>query len=96
MELHREVATLLLICSHGHVEPRLFANENATFGTSADLLLIPDHYICRVLYSQSIPLESLGVSCVDGGPVETDHRRIWQSFTEKKLPTYVLWIYWGP
>ncbi|MEJ2608337.1 MAG: hypothetical protein P8Z41_16955 [Anaerolineales bacterium] len=78
MELYEEVAALPLICPHGHVDPWLFADENATFGTPAELLLIPDHYIYRMLYSQGMPLESLGVPRIDGGEVEADHRKIWQ------------------
>ncbi len=82
MELYAEVAEMPLICPHGHVDPWLFADENASFGTPAELLLIPDHYIYRMLYSQGIPLESLGVPRIDGGEVEADHRKIWQIFAE--------------
>ena len=81
-ELYESVAGLPLICPHGHVDPRLFADEQATFGTPADLLIIPDHYVFRLLYSQGIPLEKLGVPRRDGGWVETDHRQIWQTFAE--------------
>ena len=81
-ELYESVADLPLICPHGHVDPRLFADENATFGTPAELLIIPDHYVFRMLYSQGIPLEKLGIPRADGGPVEQDHRRIWQIFAE--------------
>jgi len=81
-ELYRQVADLPFVCPHGHVDPALFAREDATFGTPAELLIIPDHYVFRMLYSQGIPLESLGVPRIDGGPVETDHRAIWQTFAE--------------
>jgi glucuronate isomerase len=81
-ELYEIGAGLPLICPHGHVDPRLLADKEATFGTPADLLIIPDHYVFRMLYSQGIPLESLGVPRVDGGPVEQDHRRIWQTFAD--------------
>lgn len=81
-ELYGSVADLPLICPHGHVDPRLLADENATFGTPADLLIIPDHYVFRMLYSQGMPLESLGVPPADGSPVEGDHRKIWQIFAE--------------
>lgn len=81
-ELYETVATLPLVSPHGHVDPRLFVDEDATFGTPADLLIIPDHYVFRMLYSQGIPLESLGVPRVDGGPVEQDHRKIWQVFAD--------------
>ena len=42
--------------------------------------MIPDHYIVRMLYSQGVPMEALGIPRVDGGPTETDPRRIWQIF----------------
>jgi glucuronate isomerase len=80
MELYPSVANLPLICPHGHVDPRLLADENATLGTPADLFIIPDHYVFRMLYSQGIPLEHLGVPRIDGGPIESDHRKIWQVF----------------
>jgi glucuronate isomerase len=64
------------------VDAGLFSDPAASFGSPTDLLIIPDHYITRMLYSQGIPLESLGVPSVDGGPVENDHRKIWRSFCE--------------
>jgi glucuronate isomerase len=81
-QLYASVADLPLICPHGHVDPRLLSDENASFGTPADLLIIPDHYVFRMFYSQGIALESLGVPRIDGGPVEGDHRKIWQVFAE--------------
>ena len=53
------------------------------FPNPAALLVIPDHYLLRMLYSQGVPMESLGVPRLDGGPVETDPRKIWQRFAEK-------------
>ena len=82
MALYQSVADLTIISPHGHVDPRLFADPDATFGTPADLLIIPDHYVFRMLYSQGIPLEDVGVPRMDGGPVEQDHRKIWQTFAE--------------
>ncbi len=82
MELYQSVARLPLICPHGHVDPKLFADEKASLGTPADLLIIPDHYVFRMLYSQGIPLENLGIPRKDGGPVETDHRKVWQIFAD--------------
>ncbi len=80
--LYSLVADLPLVCPHGHVDPRLFADPDYSFGTPTELLLIPDHYIFRMLYSQGIPLEKLGIPRRDGGQVEQDHRRIWQIFAE--------------
>jgi glucuronate isomerase len=81
--LYESVAALPLICPHGHVDARLFSDPAASFGSPADLFILPDHYITRMLYSQGIPLESLGVPLMDGGPVEQDHRKIWSTFCEK-------------
>jgi glucuronate isomerase len=80
--LYELVADLPLVCPHGHVDPRMFADPDYSFGTPTQLLLIPDHYVFRMLYSQGIPMEKLGVPRVDGGEVEQDHRRIWQIFAE--------------
>ncbi|MBN1681468.1 MAG: glucuronate isomerase, partial [Anaerolineae bacterium] len=81
-QLYQPVASLPLICPHGHVDPRLFADPDYPFGTPVDLLLIPDHYVFRMLYSQGISLEQLGIPRVDGAPVEQDHRKIWQTFAD--------------
>ena len=78
--LYSTTAELPLVCPHGHVDPRTFADPNFDLGTPTDLFLIPDHYIFRMLYSQGISMERLGVPTIDGSAVETDHRRIWQIF----------------
>jgi glucuronate isomerase len=82
MALYLSITDLPLVCPHGHVDPRLFADSDYTFGSPVELLIIPDHYIFRMLYAQGIPLEKLGVPRVDGGETETDHRLIWQLFAE--------------
>ena len=95
--LYQEVQELPLICPHGHVPPRLLADEDATFGSPAELFVIPDHYVFRMLHSQGVALEELGIAPKagasverDGGDlqergertVERDHRAIWQRFAE--------------
>src|SRR5215468_3464107 len=80
--LHASIENLPLVCPHGHVDPRMFADPNYQYGTPTDLLLIPDHYIFRMLYSQGIPLEKLGIPSTDGTRVEGDHRAVWQLFAE--------------
>lgn len=82
MELYEHVAHLPLVCPHGHVDPRLFADEEMTLGSPADMFIIPDHYVFRMLYSRGINLEDLGVPRTDGGAVETDHPKIWQLFAD--------------
>jgi glucuronate isomerase len=81
-QLYKLVADLPLVCPHGHVDPRLFADSDYTFGSPTELLIIPDHYVFRMLYSQGISMEDMGVPRWDGGQVEQDHRQIWQIFAE--------------
>jgi len=81
-ELYATVRDVPIVSPHGHVDPALLADPHATFGTPADLFIIPDHYVFRMLYSQGIALEDLGIPTRDGSPVERDHRRIWQTFAE--------------
>jgi glucuronate isomerase len=77
-QLYTSVKDLPLVCPHGHVDPRLLSTSSYTWGTPVDLLIIPDHYIFRMLYSQGIALEELGVPHRNSALVERDHRKIWQ------------------
>lgn len=78
-EIYGQTARLPLICMHGHVEADVFA-ANEPFADPAQLLVVPDHYVTRMMVSQGIAPESLGVPRIDGGPVETDSRAIWRTF----------------
>ncbi|HEX8694805.1 MAG TPA: glucuronate isomerase [Longimicrobium sp.] len=80
-ELYEETRDLPLVCPHGHVDPRLLA-EDAPFPEPTALIVVPDHYIFRMLYSRGVPMEALGIPTTDGAPVETDPRRIWQLFAD--------------
>ncbi|WP_207457606.1 glucuronate isomerase [Azospirillum sp. SYSU D00513] len=75
--LYAEVGNLPIVSPHGHTDPSWFA-KNEAFPDPATLFVVPDHYAFRMLYSQGVPLESLGVPRRDGGPVETDSRKIWR------------------
>jgi glucuronate isomerase len=75
--LYEETRGLPIVSPHGHVDPRLLA-DNAAFPEPAALIVLPDHYLLRMLYSQGIPLERLGVAPSDGGAAERDPRKIWQ------------------
>lgn len=79
--LYERVADLPLVCPHGHVDPALLA-RNEQFPDPATLLVVPDHYVTRMLYSQGVALERLGIPTLDGTPVEEDSRKIWQLFAE--------------
>ena len=80
-DLYDAVKTLPIISPHGHCDPRWFA-ENTRFPNPAELFVIPDHYVFRMLASQGVPLGDLGVPRIDGGEVESDPRRIWQRFAD--------------
>ena len=79
--LYAEVKDLPIISPHGHTDPRWYA-ENANFVDPAQLFVVPDHYVYRMLYSQGISLESLGIPRLDGGAVEQDPRKIWRIFAQ--------------
>nr|WP_194304073.1 glucuronate isomerase [Chthonobacter albigriseus] len=77
--LYAEVRNLPIVSPHGHTDPRWYA-ENERFPDPAQLFVVPDHYIFRMLLSQGIDLARLGVPRRDDGPVETDGRLIWDLF----------------
>ncbi len=79
--LYEETRRLPLVCPHGHVEPALLARNDPFPGPTA-LLITPDHYVVRMLYSSGVPMEELGIPTRDGTPVESDPRRIWQTFAD--------------
>ncbi len=64
---------------HGHTDPQWFADDTP-FANASALFITPDHYVFRMLYSQGIRLEDLGIPRRDGAPVEADARRIWRTF----------------
>jgi glucuronate isomerase len=80
-QIYTETKDLPLICMHGHVEPEVIADDTP-FADPAQLLIVPDHYVFRMLASQGIEPARLGVPRIDGGPSETDSRKIWRTFCE--------------
>jgi glucuronate isomerase len=79
--LYAEVRSLPIISPHGHTDPQWFA-DNTPFPDPAKLFITPDHYVYRMLHSQGITLESLGIPRIDGGIVEQDSRKIWRLFAQ--------------
>ena len=80
-ELYSTVEDLPIVSPHGHVDPKILA-LNEPFPDPTELIIIPDHYVFRLLYSQGIRLEDLGIPSQDGTAVEQDHRKIWQLFAD--------------
>jgi len=74
--LYASVAGLPIVSPHGHSDARWFAG-NETFGNATDLLLVPDHYVFRMLYSQGLALEDLGVR-----NKAVDPRAAWRLFAQ--------------
>ena len=69
-------------------EDRLFPAQptarggNEPFTNATELLLAPDHYLYRMLYSQGVDLDALGVGS-RSGPSPADPRAAWRLFAER-------------
>jgi len=74
LELYALVRDLPIVSPHGHVDPSLFSDSARTFGNPVELLIQPDHYVLRMLYSQHISYESL--------LTKEDPRQVWQIFAD--------------
>jgi glucuronate isomerase len=79
-ELYQEVKGLPIISPHGHTDPAWFAG-NEPFGNATELLLAPDHYLYRMLYSQGIALADLSV-VPRGQKPAVDARSAWHLFAK--------------
>ena len=79
--LYGHVQKLPIISPHGHTDPAWFA-YNEPFGDAVDLLLAPDHYLYRMLYSQGVSLDQLGVRTRQGAPVY-EQREAWRQFASR-------------
>ncbi len=71
--LYGQVEGLPIISPHGRTDPAWFATNEA-FQDATDLLLAPDHYLYRMLYSQGISLDALKVRSRPGFPAPTRAR----------------------
>ncbi|KAF1701578.1 glucuronate isomerase [Pseudoxanthomonas kaohsiungensis] len=80
--LYTQVAGLPIISPHGHTDPAWFAGDEA-FANATELLLVPDHYVFRMLYSQGVPLDALGIPRADGSRGAVDPRAAWRVFAER-------------
>jgi glucuronate isomerase len=80
--LYEGTASLPIVSPHGHCDPALLADDTP-FDSPATELVTKDHYILRMLYSQGVPLEDLGVRPRDGGPVVADGRQIWRELATR-------------
>ena len=82
VELYEQAVHLPIVSPHGHIHPLLFSDPNYRFPNPTELFIIPDHYVLRLIHSQGISYERLGVPRQKEGWVETDPRKIWQIFCD--------------
>jgi len=82
-ELFAAIEKLPIVSPHGHTDPAWFAHDQP-FEDAVSLLLWPDHYLLRLLYSAGVTLKSIGIAPQDGsgGVVEQDRRKIWKRFAD--------------
>ena len=80
--IYQSIAGLPIVSMHGHVPVEWLAHD-IPFADPAQLLVVPDHYLFRMLNSQGTAPHQLGVPTLDGSlPVETDSRTIWKRFCQ--------------
>lgn len=79
-ELYAEINGLPIVSPHGHTDPIWFADDTP-WADATGLLLAPDHYVFRMLYSQGVDLDALGIPSRAGVPA-TDPRAAWRLFAE--------------
>jgi glucuronate isomerase len=95
--LYDSVAALPIISPHGHTDPAWFA-RNDCFEDATSLLLHPDHYLLRMLYSLGVKLEALGIAGRDTECTPAPPRAAWRLFAShyyafRGTPSRV-WLDW--
>ena len=81
--LYSTVKSMPIISPHGHTDAGWFA-KNKPFDNPAELLITPDHYVYRMLYSQGISLEQLGIGQHKEQP-KVSPEAVWQIFADHYL-----------
>ena len=79
--LYESVEALPIVSPHGHTDPRWFA-DNGPFSDPSTLLVVPDHYVVRMLVSQGVPIEALGVSAAGDETADFDPESVWRRFAD--------------
>jgi glucuronate isomerase len=80
--LYQGAAQLPLVCPHGHVDPHLFADTDYHFGNPVELMILPDHYVLRVLHSHGVDYADLGIPEIGKPAPQRDPRGVWQIFAD--------------
>ena len=80
--LFASVADTPILSPHGHTEAQWFA-DNQSFPNPTALFLEPDHYLFRMLYSQGVSMEAMGIPTRPEQAASTpkpEPRQTWQLF----------------
>ncbi len=64
-----------IVSPHGHTDP-VWWGENPAFPDPAALFVIPDHYVTRMLVSQGVTFDALGIGS------DADPRAVWRVFAQ--------------
>ena len=95
--LYEHIRALPIVSPHGHTEARWFADD-APFSDPLQLLVTPDHYLLRMLYSLGVPLESLGLQPETAAGAAIDARDAWRVFAAHyhvfQATPSKLWLDW--
>ena len=75
------VKDLPIVSPHGHTDPRWFA-DNEAFPDPAALLIQPDHYLLRMLYSRGVSLEEMGIRPCGEETEAPDGEVVWARFAD--------------
>ena len=75
--LYSRIKNLPIISPHGHTQASWFA-LNGPFPDPATLFVQPDHYVFRMLYSQGVSMDDLGI----GQAEIKDPRKVWRIFAK--------------
>lgn len=80
-EIYGAISGLPIISPHGHCDPAWFA-RNAAFADPTSLLLQPDHYVLRMLISQGLRYEDLGIAPNGAAAAGADMRTVWRRLAD--------------
>ena len=78
--LYEHIKGLPIISPHGHTDPAWFA-INDCFPDPYTLLVAPDHYLLRMLYSQGVGMADMGIKDICGAST-SNPRAAWRIFAK--------------
>lgn len=79
-EIFDGISDLPIFSPHGHTDPNWFS-QNEPFTDATSLFLTPDHYVLRLMRSQGINFDNLGIPRRDNSAV-ANGRTAWRSFAQ--------------